>query len=225
MHLLDNIFWNSLNGSQAHLAIGTGEIRRYAPGFCPIAGFEKTGIPDFAALADVCERGERLYCDGWFGSVPHGWNINEERSTFRMVWEGPIPANDQAPDAVKLGPEHVAVAQELANVTESLPFGERSIELGDYFGYFKHGKLVAMAGERLAAEGFREISGICTLPDVIALGMTRRLVAKLARRQLMRGETPFLHVREDRSAEHQLYKRMGFRDHCLSRMRIISRWV
>lgn len=223
MHLLDNIFWNSLKGVQAHVAIGIGAVRRYAPGFCPVAGFEKMGTPDFAALADVCAPGERIYCDGWHGTVPHGWNINEEVSTYRMVWDAPIPGNDQAPDAVKLGIEHATAAFELAKFTKSGPFGKRSIELGDYFGYFKNGRLVAMAGERLAADGFREISGVCTLPDFTALGMARRLVAKLARRQLMRGETPFLHVREDHGADHLLYKRMGFRNHCLSLARVISR--
>lgn len=140
-----------------------------------------------------------------------------------MIWDGPIPANDQAPDAIRLGPEHAVAAFELAESTRPGQFGKRSIELGDYFGYFKNGRLVAMAGERLSAGRFREISSVCIHPKFSAFGMARRLVAKLARRQLMRGETPFLHVEQNDAEEHQLYRRMGFRDHCISQARVISR--
>lgn len=223
MKLLDNIFWHSLMGPQAPYTLGSGPVRRYAPGFSPIAGFEETATPDFTALAQLTEPGEQIYCDGWNGAVPAGWRLEADTSMYRMVWDGPIPANDQAPDAVKLGPEHAAAALELAELTRPGPFGIRTIELGDYFGYFEHGRLIAMAGERLAADGLREVSGVCTHPDYENRGMARRLVAKLARLQLMRGETPFLHVMHENTAAHGLYKRMGFRDHCLSPVRVISR--
>lgn len=223
MHLLDNIFWNSLKGPHAHFAIGSGEVRRYAPGYCPVVGFEKKEAPDFIALAEICELGEQILCDKWHGPVPSGWQIDEERSIHRMVWDGPIPANDHARDAIKLSPEHADAAFELAQLTKPGPLGIRSIELGDYFGYFENGNLVAMAGERLAVDGLREISSVCTHPGFAGHGMARRLVSKLVRRQLMRGETPFLHLMQENMAAHMLYKRMGFRDHCLSTIRIISR--
>lgn len=225
MNLLDNIFWNALQGPQAHFAIGTGEVRRYAPGYCPVAGFQQAGIPDFAALAAMCEPGEQIYCDGWRGPVPHGWCVNQETSAWRMVWDAPIPANDQATDAIKLDSGHAEAACRLAALARPVPFGNRSLELGDYFGYVENDQLVAMAGERLAADGLREISGVCVHPDCESRGMLRRLVAKLVRRQLMRGETPFLHVMHDHVAAHCLFQRMGFRDHCLSPVRIISRYA
>jgi predicted GNAT family acetyltransferase len=70
----------------------------------------------------------------------------------------------------------------------------RAIELGDYFGHVEDGQLVAMAGERTAAPGLRDISGVCTRPGYQGRGLARRLMLKLVRRQLARGETPFLHV-------------------------------
>jgi hypothetical protein len=39
----------------------------------------------------------------------------------------------------------------------------------------------------------------------------------------MRGETPFLHVLQSDHAARTLYRQMGFRDHCLTPVRIISR--
>jgi ribosomal protein S18 acetylase RimI-like enzyme len=225
MHLLDNIFWNALVGSQAHLAVGSGGARRYAPGYYPTAGFKNKEVPDFIALAEVCELGEQILCDESHGPMPSGWQIDEERSIRRMVWDGPIPANEQAQDAIKLSPEHANAAFELAGISNLGPFGMRSIELGEYFGYFENGQLVAMAGEGLAADGLREVSGVCTHPNFANRGMDRRLVTKLVRRQLMRGEMPFLDVSQSNTTAHVLYKRMGFRDHCLCTMRVISRQV
>jgi ribosomal protein S18 acetylase RimI-like enzyme len=225
MHLLDNIFWNALEGPQAHLAVGSGGARRYAPGYYPVAGFKNKEVPDFIALAEVCELGEQILCAEWHGPVPFGWQIDEERSIRRMVWDGPIPANDQAQDAIKLSPEHANAALELAGISKPGPFGVRSIELGEYFGYFENGRLVAMAGEGLAANGLREITGVCTHPDFAGRGMARRLVTKLVRRRLMRGEIPFLDVMQSNTNATLLYKQMGFRDHCLCPMRIISRCV
>jgi ribosomal protein S18 acetylase RimI-like enzyme len=222
-HLLDNIFWNTLSGLHAHLSAGTDSARRYAPGFSPIVGFPDPRQPDFGALAPFCEPGEHFYCDAWSGPAPAGWRIEAEATMYRMVWDGPMPERDEAPDAVPLGPEHAAQALELALLTRPGPFGPRTIELGEYFGYVDQGKLVAMAGERMAAPGLHEISGVCTHPDYQGRGYARRLMLKLIRRQLARGETPFLHVMRANAAAHGLYLRMGFRDYCETVVRVVAR--
>jgi ribosomal protein S18 acetylase RimI-like enzyme len=222
-HPLDNIFWNTLSGLHAHLSAGTDSARRYAPGFSPIVGFPDPRRPDFGALAPFCEPGEHFYCDAWSGPAPAGWRIEAEATMYRMVWDGPMPERDEAPDAVPLGPEHAAQALELALLTRPGPFGPRTIELGEYFGYVDQGKLVAMAGERMAAPGLHEISGVCTHPDYQGRGYARRLMLKLIRRQLARGETPFLHVMRANAAAHGLYLRMGFRDYCETVVRVVAR--
>jgi ribosomal protein S18 acetylase RimI-like enzyme len=221
-HLLDNIFWNALNGPHAHLASGTGTARRYAHGFSPIVAFPDPHQPDFAALLPFCEPGERFYCDAWSGPAPSGWHIEAESTMYRMVWDGVTPSQDEAPDAIPLGPQHAAQALELALLTKPGPFGLRTIELGEYFGYFDGDKLVAMAGERMAAPGLREISGVCTHPGYQGRGYARRLMLKLIRRQLLRNETPFLHVMRENEAAHNLYVRMGFRDYCETVVRVVT---
>jgi len=80
-----------------------------------------------------------------------------------------------------------------------------------------------MAGERMAAPGLREISGVCTHPDHQGRGFARRLMLKLIRRQLERGETPFLHVMRANEAAHRLYLRMGFRDYRETVVRVLAR--
>jgi ribosomal protein S18 acetylase RimI-like enzyme len=221
-HLLDNIVWHTLSGPHAKHATGTSDARRYAPGFSPIVGFANAERPDLDSLAPYCEAGEHFYCDGWSGAAPAGWLIDAESTMFKMVWESPTPAIDEAPEAVQLGPEHASQALELATLTRPGPFGPKTIELGEYFGCFDGPRLVSMAGERMCAGALREISGVCTHPDFQGRGLARRLVAKLIHRQMQRNETPFLHVMHDNSSAHRAYQRMGFRDYRESVVRVIS---
>ncbi|MGB9109780.1 MAG: GNAT family N-acetyltransferase [Telluria sp.] len=45
---------------------------------------------------------------------------------------------------------------------------------------------------------------------------------KLIRRQLLRNETPFLHVMRANAAAHELYLRMGFRDYLETVVRVVT---
>ncbi|MEO8506850.1 MAG: GNAT family N-acetyltransferase [Betaproteobacteria bacterium] len=220
--LLDRITWHALSGPHARFSTGNEDARRYASGFSPIVGFADAERPNFTALADYCEPGEHFYCDGWSGVAPAGWRVDFESTMFKMVWEGALPACDEAPDAVRLGAEHAAEAVALAALTHPGPFGLRTIELGEYFGCFAGQRLVAMAGERLRAGALREISGVCTHPDFQGRGLARRLMTKLIRRQMLRNETPFLHVMRDNAGAHGLYARMGFRDYRESVVRVVT---
>ena len=67
-----------------------------------------------------------------------------------------------------------------------------------------------MAGERSYAGTLREISGVCTHPDFQGRGLAKRLMLKLIRREMLRNETPFLHVMTDNTGERQTHERMGF---------------
>ena len=222
--LLDNIVWHTLAGPHARFAVGSGGARRYARGFSPIVGFETPDAPDFDALGEHCSDDEHFYCDGWSGPAPHGWRIDAETTMFKMIWDAvDVPADETGGDAVTLGPPHVDSAMALAMLTRPGPFGPRTIELGDYYGIFDHGRLVAMAGERMHAGPLREISGVCTHPSFQGRGYARRLMTRLMHRQRLRGETPFLHVMRDNAGARALYARMGFSDVRESVVRVISR--
>lgn len=222
LRLLDNIIWNTLSGAQSRFAVGTAQVRRYARGFSPIAGFAEAESPDFDALAPHCAAAEPLYCDRWTGKAPPGWRIDAESTMFKMVWDAPMPVPDPACNAVLLRPEHAAQALSLAELTQPGPFGPRTPELGDYFGCFAGERLLAMAGERFQAGTLREISGVCTHPDFQGRGLARRLMLKLVRRQMQRGELPFLHVMRANLHARALYQRMGFRDHLETVVRVVS---
>jgi predicted GNAT family acetyltransferase len=112
---------------------------------------------------------------------------------------------------------------ELVALTQPGPFGERNLDLGEYYGVFDAGRLVAMAGERMHAGALREISGVCTHPDYQGRGYARRLVERLIRVEVARNQTPFLHVVLENRQARQIYERMGFRPHQDLVVRAISR--
>ena len=223
MEILDDIFWRALSGEQARFATGAGSARRYAPGFSPILGFEDREQPDFGALAPYCQPGERFYVDTWSGPAPPGWDIAIEKTMKRMVWTGGMPDEDPALDARPLDASHAQQAVDLAVLTNPGPFGIRTIELGEYFGVFDDGRLVAMAGERLHAGDYREVSGVCTHPDQQGRGLARRLSLKVVRLQLQRGQRPFLHVISSNTTAHALYEKLGFRDYRETVVRVVER--
>jgi|SRR5579862_121502 len=222
LHLLDNIFWNTLTGPHAKFASGQGAARRYAPGFSPILAFPDLKRPDFAAIAPYCQPGESFYCSGWSGPMPAGWRLEFEGMILCMAREAGRPLSDDDFEAVRLAPEHAAQALELAKLTNPGPFGPRTLELGEYFGHFRDGRLVAMAGERMHAGSLREVSGVCTHPDYVGQGYARRLMTKVIVHQLHHQQIPFLHVMSSNERAQELYERLGFRDYRETVVRVLT---
>ena len=223
MGSLANVFWQSLTGPHGAWSVGTATARRYAPGFSALAAFADPRNPDLAALAPFCEPGEQLYCADWDGPAPAGWRIDLQAFMVRMVWDGDAPATDPSLQAVPLGASHVDAAVALAALTRPGPFGPRTLEMGDYLGVFEHGRLVAMAGERMRTDSAREVSGVCTHPDFRGRGLAGRLMQQLVARQLARGEQSFLHVMSANTGARGLYERMGFRTDAECVVRVIAR--
>ena len=133
-HPFDNIVWNALTGPQAKHAIGTDEARRYAPGFSPIAGFADPLRPNVDALAPFCETGEAFYCDGWSGAAPQGWRIEAEEVMLKMIFDAPMPAEADAPEAARLGEGHKAQVLQLVARTRPGLQPHRRVRTHTFFG-------------------------------------------------------------------------------------------
>jgi predicted GNAT family acetyltransferase len=99
----------------------------------------------------------------------------------------------------------------LAQLTEPGPFLAHTHMMGTFHGVRVDGRLVAMAGERMRAPGFTELSGVCTHPDFRGRGFARQLSAVVAADIQARGETPFLHAWRDNHPAIALYASLGFR--------------
>lgn len=221
---LDQMMWQALSGDQRVLSVGGESARRFTPGLPAIAGFRDPQRPDLDALAPFCGVGEPFYVEGWDGPAPAGWQVQLEAEMVKMRWEGQTPLRDEAPEARRLGAADVPQMLALAALTKPGPIGARNLEMGDYFGLCDAaGQLIAMAGERMAAAPWREVSAVCTHPAHQGRGLARRLMLKLIGRQLARGERPCLHVMAGNSGARGLYGAMGFAEQRIVPVRVVAR--
>ena len=219
MHPLDNPIWNALNTRQENFAEKQGPARKFPAEVTTLAGFAVPTPESLEALEQLLHPGEVV---GLFlhqaAKLPAGLMSFRELPLVQMWHEGDgNPAKNSGnashtlkADFAELVPNNVPEMVTLAKLTEPGPFGTRTHELGNFIGIKKDGKLAAMAGERLKVPGFTEISAVCTHPTQTGHGYASALVAELTARIHARGETPFLHSREDNVRALDVYKRLGF---------------
>ena len=207
--LLDNAVWHSLAGAHEAFAERKGAAARYDPDvsvFAALGDDTDDGWPDLAALVGA-GAGALFRPDP--PPAPTGWTILAEGVGDQMLLGELAPAD--APTQVRpLGDDDVGEMLALVELTRPGPFAVRTVELGGYLGAFDGTTLIAMAGQRLAPTGFREISAVCTHPDHRGRGLAAGLTTVVAQRILERGERPFLHHAADNHPARRVYEALGF---------------
>lgn len=215
MHPLDNVIWNTLTTRQAEFAEGSGEARKFVAEVSPLAAFREPSAEGYESLshlvADQATVG--LFLDEAYQERP-GWSLIAGAPLLQMV--GTTNSVPSFPEAAKTEICRLTAADssemvELAALTKPGPFNSRTHELGVYLGIRSDAKLIAMAGERMKVEAHTEVSAVCTHPEHTGHGYARILMLEVMRGIGDRGETPFLHVREDNVRAIALYERLGFR--------------
>jgi len=157
---------------------------------------------------------------------PGGWAVVRAAPMLQMVHQGDLVSSANSSDPASIVELSSADAREmlaLAELTQPGPFSIRTHELGMYLGIRCNGALVAMAGERLKIPGFTEVSAVCTHGDHTGRGYARILMTEVMRRIRSRGETAFLHVRQDNVRAIELYKRLGFAERVLLHLSVIRK--
>jgi ribosomal protein S18 acetylase RimI-like enzyme len=243
MHPLDNVIWQALTTRQTHCAEICGEARWFLRDITLLSAFREPSDKGYDSLAELAGPGgtAALFLDEPYHPRP-GWDLLADPPLLQMIFEnGALPASSAAASAiVELGQKDSPEMLELATLTKPGPFGSRTHELGTYLGIrrrvgdgisdqvvnervSKEDNLVAMAGERLKVPGHTEVSAVCTHPDHTGQGYAGILMTEVMRRILARGETPFLHVREDNLRAIELYQRLGFRTRLRSHLALLRR--
>jgi predicted GNAT family acetyltransferase len=214
-HPLDNVIWNALTTRQTEFAEVGAEARRFIPEVTSLAGFSEPTAEGYESLGGLLRGRETI---ALFLAEPHqprvGWELVHKDRLLQMVCDnGNFTAKgseSDEPELMELSAADSAEMIELTSLTKPGPFSTRTHELGTYLGIRRTGKLVAMAGERLKVPGFSEVSAVCTHPEHTGHGYARILMTEVMRRIRSRGETSFLHVREDNVRAAELYERLGF---------------
>ena len=208
--MLDNPIWSALTTRHARFAVGGERLKRYPADVAPFVATDDTGGVAADALSALTEPGETLYLVGEPPALPPGWEVERRPPVLQMVCGGRIDASTDEGASAILGPGDVPEMLGLTSLVFPGYFRPGTVGLGTYLGVRDSGRLVAMAGLRLALDGFSEISGICTHPDHRGRGHARRLVARLVDEVFGEGRTPFLHVDSGNVGARLAYEKLGF---------------
>lgn len=209
-HPLDRPFWSAMTTRQAHLAEGDARARRFPADIAAFAAAADASDECTAALGRLAgTSGSISMVEGVPMPLPPGLDVALDIMLGQMIAR-PI---EHAPPRFEVtaltdadAPEMLALAQ----LTRPGPFYARTHSLGRFIGVREDGRLIAMAGERLAVPGMREVSGVCTHPDHRGRGLGGALARIAARRIQSEGDIAFLHVVADAAATIRLYEGLGF---------------
>ncbi|HEY0065383.1 MAG TPA: GNAT family N-acetyltransferase [Telluria sp.] len=208
MHpLLSNPVWESLCTTHAAWARECGALKRFMPDVAPFCAVEHDGM-DVRATACL-QAGETVYFLGPTPALPPGWTAVQAFAVLQMVYGG-SPQAATGGQARLLGPDDIEAMLGLTALVYPEFFRPRTAVLGAYIGHYVEGRLAAMAGQRMACPGYREISAVCTHPAHRGEGHAGRLIAQLSQAILAQGEIPFLHVSASNRSAWALYERLGF---------------
>lgn len=208
-HPLDNPIWNALSGRQARFAEGGDGALRFPTDVSPFAAARDASPEAVAALARLIPSDGDI---SLLQRAPPAAPSGVEATTLagvQMVLNA-LPAGGRSFDISPLGDADAAEMLALALLTKPGPFRARTHTMGRFIGIRDAGRLVAMGGERLAPDGFTEITGLCTHPDVRGRGYGEALLRAVGQRILDDGLTPFLHAYASNTGAIALYKRLGF---------------
>jgi ribosomal protein S18 acetylase RimI-like enzyme len=204
---LANPMWASLNSTHAGFALGNGALKRFQPDVAPFCAVAQAGtaLDELSCL----QAGETIFFLGTFPALPASWAVLGEYSILQMVANGPPPAA-AGPDAPTLGAADRTAMLDLTALVYPEFVRPRTAALGTYIGHYDQSRLAAMAGQRLACPGYREISAVCTHPEHRGQGHAGRLIGQLARAIAADGDIPFLHVSAANEQAWKLYENLGF---------------
>ena len=142
--------------------------------------------------------------------LPDGWRLGPPVNVLQLLYQSTAGPQRNNGEYRILAESDNSSMQALAKIAFPDFFRSRTRELGTYVGHFENGQLVAMAGERLALKGFREISAVCTHPDHVGRGHAQRLTRVLLEQHRELRLKSFLHVSEANLRARGLYESMGF---------------
>lgn len=218
--LLDNPVWHALIGPHERFAEGGDLVRRYDPDVSVFAGVRTW------EEGDVWEAAREVYAPGEVFALSHqnvqelpaGWEWNHRLPGVQMIATDAVQARPFA-DAVPLTPEDVPEVLAIVERNRPGPFQPRTLELGRYVGVFENGpeaprtergRLIAMVGERVHPEGWREISALSVDADHRRRGLASALLLDAVHAIRERGERALLHAAAANEGAIAGYRKLGF---------------
>lgn len=205
---LDNPVWYSLAETHQPFSVDYNMVKFYQPDYCPFGGFEtkediSSQIDDYATLVD------NFYVVGNKPTLSDRLVFKKELICLQMIIDKKVEI-ELKEEIILLTNEHADTLFHLVNLVQPGYFKSKTALLGNYFGIFKNGQLVAAAGERMKMNDYTEVSAIVTHPDHTGLGYAKQLVAHTVNNIFDQNKIPYLHVVESNVGAIKLYEKLGF---------------
>ncbi len=208
-HPLDKPIWSALATRQQGFVQGGKMARRFPADVSPFVAAKDGSARSAAAAVELIPPGDDVSFLEIAPPEPPAGVAATTATVLQMTWERFTPAGDDL--AIEpLGDGDAVDMLALATLTRPGPFRARTHTLGRFIGIRDGSRLVAMAGERLAMDGFVEISAVCTHPDYRGRGMGGALMRAAGRRIRDEGDVPFLHTYAHNAGAIALYRKLGF---------------
>jgi GNAT superfamily N-acetyltransferase len=210
-----NAIWNALHTSHQHLALSHGLAAKYPADIAPFACLAENTEAALRDLQTLMEPGETTYVMGDPPPETEALLYRGVTPCLQMAFpqEGPIPADSTPLPISPLTCENAAAMIALTDVAFPGFFRNRTCVMGSYFGIWnpqQPSQLIAMAGERLILDPYREVSGICTHPDHRGQGYAAALTTHVLSHQRNLHARSVLHVVSTNQGAIHLYHRLGF---------------
>jgi ribosomal protein S18 acetylase RimI-like enzyme len=209
--LFDNPLWYMHSHDFAEYATGSALAKRCDPNVLPVAAIADHSEAAFADLAKLFKVGEGaiiLEADPPL-AIP-GFALTDQFSADQLICQQRTPIPEMDVQFIELTQPDLQDAIQLVELTQPGPFIPGLFARRRFVGIRQAGHLVAMAGERMIAGGYAEISGVCTHPDWRGKGYGRFLTCVIADGIWERGEIPFLTVYPTNVSAYRIYVALHF---------------
>lgn len=207
-HKLDNPVWYSLAESHKNLALVYNKTHFYNPDYCAFGAFNAITNKS-EDLVDYSKLVPSFFLFGAKPKLPQSLQLKGELLCLQMIVREKIDITF-TDEIVKLDESHRAALLALVKIVYPEYFKSKTADLGNYYGIFKDGQLVAITGERMQMDDFIEVSAVITHPEHTGKGYAKQLVAHTSNAIFEQNKTPFLHVAEANIGAIKLYKKLGF---------------
>ena len=201
--------WHSLNESHKDYAINYEGFKCYHPDYCPFVGFiDRTySSKNIDAYANLIKK---FFVVGDRPLFSSKISLHNDLVCNQMVLQRPIKLEASEPIVELVSKKHKADLSVLVNLVQPGYFKDKTPELGNYFGIYKNGQLIAVTGQRMRMHKFIEVSAVVTHPAHIRKGYAKQLVIHTTNQIFKHNCTPYLHVAETNEGAIKLYKKLGF---------------
>lgn len=205
---LDNPVWHSLNETHRNFSINYDNLKCYDPGFCPFGGYDG---PDNIAeeMAIYAKLISNFFIVGNEPPISQGMALKNELVCLQMTIDHNTGV-EMGKEIIQLNDQYEEALFELVNLVQPGYFKKNTSQLGDYYGIFSKGNLIAVTGERMKMNDFVEVSAIVTHPEHTGKGYAKQLITYVVNKILDQHKIPYLHVAETNTPAINLYRKLGF---------------